>query len=204
MLYTLIADSKNYLGAVIDSDYVASIVGGLRDGRLDDRIDVNHQPRKWHGVFPDPVPVKFPVLSKEDKNKTIPDIAEFQGRLFINETAYAALKEFVDQDGDVIPATTDHGTGYIFTPLQTAEDLDALDCNLSKKNEWGEVEHLAFIESQLKQISLFRASYTSYMRLYCREAVKQAIESSGLTGLYITNDLANIFPEDQRVASPLN
>lgn len=37
---------------------------------------------------------------------------------------------------------------------KTTEDLDALDSKLSKKNDWGDVEHLAFIESQLKQISL--------------------------------------------------
>lgn len=51
MLYTVLSDSRQYLGAVIDSDYVASIVGGLRGSRIDDRIDVNHQPRTWKGFF---------------------------------------------------------------------------------------------------------------------------------------------------------
>lgn len=202
MLYTLIADSKRYLGAVIDSDYVASIVGGLRDGRLDDRIDINHQPRIWQGVFPDAVPVSFPILDKADKNKMMPDIAEFQGRLFLSENAYAKLKQFLDKDGDVIPAISNNMQGYIFTPLHTAEEFEALDETLCKKNDWGDVEHLAFNKARLGSLSFFRSDYTNNMRLYCDEAVKQAIERSGLSGLYITSDLANIFPETQTSIAP--
>lgn len=195
MLYTLISDSKHCRGAVIDSEFVASNVGGLRDGRLNDRIDVNHEPRSWQSVFSGPVPVLFLILNKDDKNKAIPDIAEFQGRLFLNEKAYGTLKQFIEKDGDLIPAMSESGNGYIFTPLRKAEDVDALDRKLSKKNDWGDVEHLVFIEDKLESFSLFRADYTNCMRLYCQEAIKNAITNGGLSGLYITNDLANIFPE---------
>ncbi|PUA26355.1 MAG: hypothetical protein B0W54_21525 [Cellvibrio sp. 79] len=195
MLYTLISDSKHYRGAVIDSDFVASQVGGLRDGRLNDRIDVNHQPRSWQGVFSTPIPVRFPAFNQEDKNKAIPDIAEFQGRLFLNEKAYSALKQFIEKDGDLIPAISESGNGYIFTPLRKAEDVDALDKKLNKKSDWGDVEHLVFIEEKLKSFSLFRADYTNCMNLYCQETIKNAIANNDLSGLYITNDLANIFPE---------
>lgn len=195
MLYTLISDSKHYRSAVIDSDFVAANVGGLRDGRLNDRIDVNHQARSWQGVFSAPVPVLFPILNKEDKNKAIPDIAEFQGRLLLNEKAYSTLKQLIEKDGDLIPAISESGNGYIFTPLRKAEDVDALDRKLSKKSDWGDVEHLVFIEEKLEPFSLFRADYNNCMRLYCQETIKNAIANGDLSGLYITNDLANIFPE---------
>lgn len=36
------------------------------------------------------------------------------------------------------------------------------------------------------------------------KAIKQAIEKTGLSGLYITNDLANIFPQGHSSVAPLN
>lgn len=204
MLYTVLSDSGQYLGAVIDSDYVASIVGSLRGSRIDDRIDVNHQPRTWGGVFPDPIPVTFPVLSSDDKSKTIPDIAEFQGRLFLNEKAYQGLKPVIENDGEFIPATVDGENGYIFTPLRKAEDVDGLDSSLSKKNEWEDVEHLAFLEDQVRGFNLFRAEYTACMRLYCQESFKGAVQNANLTGLYFSPDLANIFPEERASVTRIN
>lgn len=204
MLYTVLSDSRQYLGAVIDSDYVASIVGGLRGSRIDDRIDVNHQPRTWRGVFPDPIPVTFPVLSSDDKSKTIPDIAEFQGRLFLNEKAYQALKQVIEKDGEFILATVDGGKGYIFTPLRKAEDVEGLDSSLSKKNEWEDVEHLVFVEDQVRDFNLFRAEYTACMRLYCQESFKDAVQNAKLSGLYFSPDLANIFPEERNSVTRIN
>ena len=204
MLHTVLSDSSQYLGAVIDSDYVASIVGSLRGSRIDDRIDVNHQPRAWGGAFPDPIPVTFPVLSSDDKSKTIPDIAEFQGRLFLNEKAYQALKQVIEKDGEFILATAGGGKGYIFTPLRIAEDVEGLDSSLSKKNEWEDVEHLVFVEDQVRDFNLFRAEYTACMRLYCQESFKDAVQYAKLSGLYFSPDLANIFPEERNSATRIN
>ena len=204
MLHTVLSDSSQYLEAVIDSDYVASIVGSLRGSRIDDRIDVNHQPRAWGGVFPDPIPVTFPVLSSDDKSKTIPDIAEFQGRLFLNEKAYQALKQVIEKDGEFILATAGGGKGYIFTPLRIAEDVEGLDSSLSKKNEWEDVEHLVFVEDQVRDFNLFRAEYTACMRLYCQESFKDAVQYAKLSGLYFSPDLANIFPEERNSATRIN
>ena len=204
MLHTVLSDSSQYLGAVIDSDYVASIVGSLRGSRIDDRIDVNHQPRAWGGVFPDPIPVTFPVLSSDDKSKTIPDIAQFQGRLFLNEKAYQALKQVIEKDGEFILATAGGGKGYIFTPLRIAEDVEGLDSSLSKKNEWEDVEHLVFVEDQVRDFNLFRAEYTACMRLYCQESFKDAVQYAKLSGLYFSPDLANIFPEERNSATRIN
>jgi len=204
MLYTVLSDSHHYLGAVIDSDYVASVVGGLRGGRIEDRIDVNHLPRTWKGVFPDPVPITFPVFNDDDKSKAIPDIAEFQGRLFLNEKAYQSLKQIIENDGEFIPARADSVDGYIFTPLRKAEDVEGLDTLLSRKNEWEDVEHLAFLEGQVRDLNIFRAEYSACMRLYCQEAFKDAVYQAKLTGLYISPDLANIFPEDRASVTHIN
>ncbi|WP_299945881.1 hypothetical protein [uncultured Microbulbifer sp.] len=204
MLYTLISDTKNYLGVVIDSDYVASIVGSLRGERRGDRIDVNHQPRSWCGVFPDSLKVLFPQFGKADSSKAIPDIAEFQGRLFLNQKAYGVLRPLIENDGELLPAVYEGGDGYIFTPLRVAEKTDGLDTKLTRMNPWGDVESIGFREEKVKGWSLFRAEFTSYMRLYCQQSVKDAIESTGLTGLYITNDLVNIFPEDKSFVTKLN
>jgi len=88
----------------------------------------------------------------------------------------------------------------VFTPLKVAE----VDKNLSRKDEWNNILSLAFDKIQVKNWSVFRTEYNNYMSLYCQESVKQAIEDAQLTGLYITNDLANIFPEDRGSVVPLN
>lgn len=200
MLYTLISDHNTYLGAVIDSDYVASVVGGLRGDRREDRIDMNHQPRSWMGVFPDPLKVNFTRFSKGDENKAIPDIGEFQGRLFLNTDAYKVLEPFLKNDGEFLSARYEGGDGYIFTPLQVAE----IDKGVTVKNEWDEITNIGFIEDQVKGWSVFRTEYNGYMRLYCQQHVKEAIESAGLKGLYVTPDLANIFPEERGDVSMLD
>jgi len=87
--------------------------------------------------------------------------------------------------------------GYIFTPLQVADEVGGLYKTLSCKNEWGDIQHLAFHEEKVKQWSLFRTEYNGYMTLHCQQAIKEAIEGAQLTGLCITTDLGNIFLNDQ-------
>lgn len=45
-----------------------------------------------------------------------------------------------------------------------------------------------------KAALMMRLVLAAYMRLYCTEEVKGAIEKARLSGLFITPDLANIFP----------
>lgn len=200
MIYTLIADHNNFVNPAIDSDYVESVVGSLRGERRNDRIDMNHQPRRWEGVFPSPIKVNFPRVGKQDNQKSIPDITEFQGRLFLSIKAYDALKQLIGNDGEFITASHENGKGYIFTPLQIAK----VDPALTHKNEWDEILNIGFYEDEVKNYSLFRTSYNNYMRLYCQQAVVDIIQKESLTGFYITNDLANIFPEDRSDVVRLN
>lgn len=199
MLYTLIADSNKFLGAAIDSTSVEEMVGSLRGERRNDRIDVNHVPRSWSGVFTEPVLVNFTQIEKGGE-KTIPDIGEFQGRLFLNKKAYKVLEPLIKEDGDFIAAKTSDGDGYIFTPLRVAD----VDKKVTVKNEWDEIVSLGFEEEQVKDWMLFRTEYNGYMRLYCGDTIKNAIENANLTGCYITSDLANIFPEERGNVADLN
>lgn len=197
MLYTILY-ADNCLGAVIDGDQVDSLVG---ESDMDKRIDFNHEPRSYRGVFSEPLNVKFDELHKTDKGKSIPDIALFQGRLFLGSKAYEVLKPLIENDGEFLPAVYQLGQGYIYTPLRVAEDIDALDEKLSRKNEWGDVENLAFDETKVADWTLFRARFNAYCTLQCQEAVKDAVESAGLTGLSFTPELGQIFTTSQENAS---
>lgn len=205
MLYTLIPDSDHYRGATINSEAVAAVVGGLRDGRLHDRIDANHEPRRWSGVFSEPIKIDFPIFQGSEEKMPFPDIAMFEGRLFLNSKAYEVLGPLIENDGGVLPAQSEEtGEGYLFTPLRVAEDTNAANKTLTTHSEGGDVDHLAFHEEKVKAWTIFRCKLTAYMRLYCHENVKTAIEESNLTGLYITPDLANIFPEERSASEKIN
>ncbi len=200
MLYTLIPDLKKYLEPVIDAEQVDELVGD----DYDLRIDFNGAPRSYKGIINEPLNVSFPTGMSEQKGCVIPDIAVFQGRLFLSKTACDILKPVLEKDGEFLPAVYEKGEGFIYTPLNVAEDVDGLDTALSKKNDWGYFSHLAFHEEKVANWSVFRIRGDSFMSLFCQEPVKALIENAQLTGVYITPDLSNIFPQEQGNVSGLN
>lgn len=186
-----------------DREKIASLVGEMGSA-MERRIDMWNAPRSFEGVFSETLRVSFPELSKEDKNCQLPDIAIDQGRLFLSGKAFETLKPLIENDGEFLPVIYEHGSAYIFIPLKVAESADALDEKLSRKNDWGDMENIAFHEELVASWSVFRSEFNAYMSVYCNEAVKEAIESNGLSGLYISPDLGNIFPEDRSGASALD
>lgn len=200
MLYTLISAYDDYLGLCFDDEQIIRVIGDITDDTLDKRIDVNGLPRSYKGVIDELLNFSFPVMEKADKNKNMPDLEVHLGRLFLSEKAYQVLKSVIENDGEFLPVTYENGQGYFYIPLQVA----AVDPNLTRKNEWDEIVNLGFNEDQVKDYALFRTEYNGYMRLYAQESVKNIIESEKLTGLYITNDLANIFPEDRGSVAQIN
>ena len=203
MLYTLIHDHNNFLKMLWDREQIASLVGEMGNA-MEKRIDMWNAPRSFKGVFTETLRVSFPVLSKEDKSCELPDIAIDQGRMFLNEKAYTALKPLMEKDGEFLSVTYEHGKAYIFIPLNIAESVDGLDEKLSRKNDWGDLENIAFCEEKVKSWSVFRSEFNAYISVYCNESIKDVIESNGLTGLYITPDLGNIFPEERGDVTSLN
>lgn len=185
-----------------DKEQIASIVS---DDDIDHLIDINGAPIRHKSVFTVPLRVSFAAKYPQDKKLFIPDLCVFEGRLFLNEKAYKTIGRLIENDGEFLEVVDDNGNqGFVFTPLKIAEDVNGLDLKLSKKNEWGDVVHLAFNEEAVKNWTVFRTEYNAFMTLHCQEVVKKAIEETHLTGLYLTNDLANIFPENQTSFAPLN
>lgn len=203
MLYTLIHDHNHFLKMLWDRDQIASLVGEMGSA-MEQRIDMWNAPVSFKGVFTETLRVTFPVLSKEDKSCTLPDIAIDQGRLFLNERAFEVLKPLIENDGEFLPVTYEQGDAYIFIPLQTAESVNGLNDKLSLKNDWGDMENIAFHEERVGNWAVFRSEFNAYMSIYCNEAIKDAIEANKLTGLFITPDLANIFPEERKDVTGLN
>lgn len=204
MLYTMNLDHNHYLAMAWDRKQIAALVGDMRTS-MEKRIDMWNTPRSYEGVFNETLRVSFPKTIKEDKHCVVPDLATLQGRLFINARAYEVLEPHIAKDGEFLPVTYEQeGDAYVYTPLRVAEDVKALDTTLSKKNEWGDVEHLAFHEDKVNNWALFRTEYNRYGHIYCHEVIKTIIEQAGLTGLYFSNDLANIFPEERGDVADLN
>ncbi len=204
MLYRLTFDSNQYLDLMFDSAQIKRIIGDVSDETIDKRIDMNAIPRSYQGIINEPLKLTFPVVDKADKKKTLPDLVVCDGRLFLNEHAYTVLEPFLKNDGEFLPVDYENGEGYFYTPLQVAEKVNALDTKLSSRNAWGDIDNLVFDEDKVKAWSVFRTEFDGYMGLFCQESVKESIEKENLTGMYITNDLANIFPEDLANVTKLN
>ena len=200
MLYTLISDYDNYLGLCFDDEQIMRIIGDLSDDTIDKRIDVNGIPRSYKDIVNEPLILSFPIMEKADKKRKVPDLEIHVGRLFLSDKAYKILKPLIENDGEFLPVTYENGSGYFYIPLRVAE----VDPAITHKDEWGEIVSLGFDEEHVKDWSLFRTEYNGYMRLYCQESIKETIEGAQLTGLFITNDLANIFPEERGAVAKLN
>lgn len=204
MLYTMILDHNNYLPMAWDTAQIESIVGASM-AAMDKRIDMwGGVPRSYKDIYKEPLRVSFPKTSKENKNCEIPDIAHTHGRLFLNPKAYEVLKPLIENDGEFLPLIYENGEAYFFNPLRVAEDVDGLDKALTCRNEWGDIDHLALHEEKVKDWAAFRCEYNNFNSLICQQHIKDAIENAGLTGLYITPDLANIFPEDRSAVTRVN
>ncbi|OZG71830.1 hypothetical protein BTA51_19610 [Hahella sp. CCB-MM4] len=204
MLYTLILDTNKYLHPVFDSKQILEILGETTQENIKYRIDIRTAPISYKGVIAEPLKVSFPKERKEQKDFEIPDIAVLQGRLFLSAKSYETLNPLIAHDGEFLPVNYELGRGYIFVPMRVADDVDAVDKNLSKKNDWGYFSHLSFNVDRLGDWKVFRTKLNGYQSIYCQEVVKEAIERDQLKGLYITSDLANIYPEDQNTISKLS
>lgn len=190
MLYTMVQDSNKYRSLLWDDKQITSLVGAQD---MEKRIDMWNSPRSFKGLFSETLRVNFSALSKLSENLLIPDMCVFQGRLFLNPKAYDALEKLIAQDGEFLPVTYELGDAYIFTPLRVAEQANALDTKLSRKNEWGDLENLAFHEEQVKDWAVFRAEYDLFMSLQCQQSVKDAVDKAQLGGVFFTRELGNTF-----------
>jgi hypothetical protein len=193
MIHKLIFDSENYLDFFFDEEQIEKTLGEMTLENRDDHINLNHAPRSFKDIFKEPLIFNFSPVSKEDKNKPIPDIVVDMGRLFLNQKAYDVLWPLIKDDGEFLPVRYQEHNGYFFIPLQVVQP----DKKVSIKNEWEDMVSLGFHEDEVKKFSIFRTEFDAFIGLYCQDSIKDAIEQAALTGLFITCDLANIFPQDR-------
>ncbi|WP_062267107.1 hypothetical protein [Endozoicomonas arenosclerae] len=180
MIYSLRPDVKNFLWFNIDSKESRRALGD------DTLFHMDESPISYLECW-QTMEIEF-YSSSAGKVSDLPDISQRYGRLFINQKGHAALLPLIDSCGEFLPVTYNKEHGYIFNVLTLADD--ALDLNLCKKNEWGEIDWIAFNEQKLQGFPLFRVEFDNYMGVFCNEQFKQVCEDTGLQGLRFSHDLS--------------
>ena len=178
----------------------AFVLKGFEDD-IDSQIHFSDGPRSYKQLIKEPLQLTFPI---EGKKRKIPDVNLHLGRLFLSKKSYEVLYPLLKNEGEFLPATYEKGDAYFFIPFRVAEDVGAINKELSIENPWNNFDHLVFYEEKVKDWSLFRIKHNGYTTVYCQEPIKKAIEENNLTGLYITTDLANIFPDDRSAVEKAN
>ncbi|WP_444998433.1 hypothetical protein [Aliikangiella sp. IMCC44359] len=193
MIYKLLFDHKKYLNFYFDEDQLQSLLGKRTRENFNKYINYYNAPVQFHEVFKEPLNFNFSSTHKDDEEKDIADLCVAAGRLFMSEKAYKHLQPLIKNDGEFLQVSYQKGKGYFFNPLQSV----AIDPKQSRRDEWEEIISLGFNTNDIKDFLIFRTEFDYYRGLYCQKPIKQAIENNNLTGLYITTDLASIFPEDR-------
>jgi len=194
-IYRIHPDRMRYQLMTISSAEVIKKLGQAHPFHIDPT------PKAYASVWQS-LEVAFYDSTSGKHDTALPDITVDQGRLFLNEKAYEAVSQLIAQDGEILPVTFGWKDGAIFNPLKTADAFDALDTKLSTKNDWGDLQSLAFIEERIIGMNIFRCEFEGYNGVFCGAAFKNAVETAGLKGISFSPDLANIFPDDPTSNTP--
>ncbi len=149
----------------------------------------NAEPKSYIKVWK-PLHIEFRTCERSKANK-VPDISENFGRLFLSVKAHEVLKEVLDPAGEFLPVTYDGGQGFIFNPLLTAEELQAVDENQTTYDAYGNLEHFGFIEDKLQDVAIFKTALDTYKGIICSEAVKEVCNNAELYGVTFYPDVSN-------------
>ncbi len=150
----------------------------------------NAEPKKYAEVW-QPLHIDFQACTGS-KAKEIPDISENFGRLFLSPKAFAALEALLTPCGEYLPVTYGKAEqGYIFNPLLTAEQLNAIDEKLTTHDQHGNLEHFGFQKEKLKNTAIFKTQLDTFKGIFCNEEVKQTCEAEHLTGVRFNPDVSN-------------
>jgi hypothetical protein len=179
MIYSLHPDVENFQLFSIDGKFARKALGE------DTMFHFDESPVSYSDVW-NPMELEFYISGKQ-KTLPMPDVTQHYGRLFLNEKAYTALREILEPCGEFLPVFHSKGTGYLFNVI-TLED-DALNKDLCKKNDWGEIIWIGFSEKQIVS-SLFRTEYDNFFSVFCTETFHSSYDEAGLNGLLFTQNLA--------------
>jgi len=185
MIHRICNDDSYLIYTMSTSDVIAKL-------GEDNPFHIKRTPIRYSSVWNEPLCLDFGP-GDETTKEVVPDLAVRNGRMFFSEKAYALLGANLKQDGEFLPVTYVGGTGYIFNPLTVAEKHDAVDEATTVFNEYGEVENLGFLEDKLPVGTMaFRSKAGAYYDVFCTDLLKKAIEDSGLVGVHLHPDLADI------------
>lgn len=182
MIYRLHPNHSNYKQFLIDADEVESAMGDDCFIYMDSRPTIYL--KNWVAVSV--------IFFEESESLDFPDIICDQlGKLLLSNKAYEALRFLLDSLGEFLPIKSNESAsyGYIFNPLKTAEEFNAINKSAVTHTTWGEVENLGFNEEKLSNAALFRTELDNFRGIYCSEVFKQIVEQENLTGLLFTTDL---------------
>ncbi len=192
-LYRIYGDDAHYLNFVVDGVDVIKKLGGR-----DYPFHIDRTPKPYAAVWKAPVIVDFhygkAVKSKvlpDVAEKVLPDIAENGGRLYFNEHAYQLLHSLIDECGEFLPVYHDDGSGYVFNPLKSAEDVSGIDSERTLFDTHGNLAHFSFHDDKVKPFPIFRTALDTYLGIFCQEEFKSAVERNDLKGISFGSDLSN-------------
>ena len=121
------------------------------------------------------------------------DISIMDGFIALRMNAYEALKDLLAPLGEFIETKAD-GEPIVIFNLHTFGQEDEAKCKREYLDGYSlDYIKIAFINDDVKNKPVFKSKFTGGSRLYCTDKFKSAVEDNGLTGVYIDEDLDNIF-----------
>lgn len=192
MLYRLLFDADHYRQFLWNRKQILQFVD---EHDVEHRVDIAGFPVSQKDIFPEALKISFEPTFPGDEKLAVPDVTIHEGRLYLNAKAYEALRPVIASDGEFLNVVDENGqTGFVFTPMNLAENRDAIDWTLSVQSGWAGFEHLTFDKEKLGSWQVFRTEADGYNGLFCQTQVVDAINRNNLTGVFVTKDLAAIHP----------
>lgn len=182
-LYSLYADIDRYAVIRFDRDELRTAFGANPKNHIDTGFKSVPFKSQWK-----PVHVSFENADGLTGN-VVPDISEFKAKLFLSRAAYEVLHKMLEAHGEFLEVSCSGDAAFIFNPLRTAEEFDAVNDALCVRNEWGDIVSMAFDESKLAEIPIFKSKVNNYQSINCNDLLKIAVEKNSLKGIYFTEDL---------------
>ncbi|WP_426369091.1 imm11 family protein [Pseudocolwellia sp. HL-MZ7] len=121
------------------------------------------------------------------------DISIMDGFIALRMNAYEALKDLLAPLGEFIETKAD-GEPIVIFNLRTFGQEDEAKCEREYLDGYPlDYIKIAFINDDVKNKPVFKSKLTGGARLFCTDKFKSAVEGNGLTGVFIDEDLDNIF-----------
>lgn len=183
-IYRICTDDAHYLNFVISGSEVEEKLG------WDHPFHIDTRPKPYAHLWHEPLKMTF-YYGNYTKGKAVPDIAENGGRLYFSEQAHNALHKLLETSGEFLPVIHEGGTGYIFNPLKTAEDVEGVAEIFHDVHD--NLEGFRFDEERVKDLSIFKTEVDNYLGIFCNEAFKNSVENAEYKGVRFTLHYSDLF-----------